>query len=82
MDNTVEEGDHGYIQKGNRYFWQVGAATKFDQGFKSKEDCDNWINAKRESYGLDWRVGYMVKFKKFHYSWLLVDRKGNEVKCF
>ena len=71
---------HGYIQKGNRYFWKIGAETKFNQGFKSKQDCENWINKKKDEYGLEWRVGFMVKFKKFDQPWVLVDRKGNDVK--
>lgn len=79
---TAVSGSHGYIQKGNRYFWKIGAKTKFNQGFKSKEDCDNWINEVREKYGFDWRVGFMVKFKKFDETWVLVTRKGDEVKCW
>lgn len=71
---------HGYIQKGNRYFWKIGAETKFNQGFKSKRDCDKWVDEKRIEYGFEWRVGFMVKFKKFDQPWVLVDRKGNEVK--
>jgi hypothetical protein len=73
---------HGYIQKGNRYFWRIGAKTKFYQGFKSKDDCDKWINEVRDKYGFDWRVGFIVKFKKFDEPWTLVTRKGDEVKCW
>lgn len=73
---------YGYIQKGNRYFWRVGDTTHFNQGFKSKNDCDEWINQVRDKYYFDWRVGFVVKFRLFDDPYYLVDRKGNEVKAF
>ena len=51
-------------------------------GFKSKEDCDKWIEEKRNQYGFEWRVGFMVKFKSEQNQWYLVNKKGNEVKVF
>jgi hypothetical protein len=78
--NTIFVGSHGYEQKGNRYFWRIGAKTKFNQGFKSKDDCDEWINKVRDKYGFDWRVGFQVKFNQFDLPWTLVDSKGVEVK--
>lgn len=75
-------GSYGYFQKGNRYFFKIGATTHFNMGFKSKNDCDKWIQEKRNQYGLDWRCGFMVKFVKFQTPFILVDRKGNEVKAF
>jgi hypothetical protein len=29
-------------KSGNRYFWRIGAKTKFSEGFSSKEQADNW----------------------------------------
>lgn len=75
-------GSYGYSQKGNRYFWRIGAKTKFNQGFKSKDDCEEWINKVRDKYGFDWRAGFQIKFRQFDLPWTLVDRKGNEVKCW
>lgn len=83
MERGVKITSHyGYVQKGNRYFWKMGATTKFNQGFKSKKDCEDWINEKKDQYGFDWRFGFMVKFKKFDYLFVLVDRYGKEVKMF
>lgn len=73
---------YGYLQKGNRYFWKIGANTNFQYGFKSKQDCDNWINEVRDRYLFDWRVGFMVKFRKFEQPFILVNRRGEEVKAF
>ena len=75
-------GSHGFRQKGNRYFWKIGTMTMsiLNQGFRSKADCEEWIESKREKYGLDWRAGFLVKFKAFDTPWLLVSRNGSEVK--
>lgn len=75
----IENLPYGYKQKRNRYFWQTGPTTRFNQGFRSKQNCEDWINSRREQYGLDWRVGFMVKFKKFDHTFILVDRNGKEV---
>lgn len=75
-------GSYGYYQKGNRYHWKINGEIKKEMGFKSKEDCDKWIGEKRNQYGFEWRVGFMVKFKSEQTQWYLVDKKGNEVKAF
>lgn len=82
LNMPVFLGSYGYFQKGNRYFFKIGATTHFNMGFKSKNDCDKWINEKRNQYGLDWRCGFMIKFISFQNTFILVDRKGNEVKAF
>ena len=75
-------GSYGYYQKGNRYHWRINGEIKEEMGFKSKEDCDKWIEEKRNQYGFEWRVGFMVKFKSEQNQWYLVNKKGNEVKVF
>jgi hypothetical protein len=78
MNKTL--APRGYIQKGNRYFLKWGATTKYNQGFRSKQDFCNWIDEKRDEYGFDWQAGALVKFKQFDQPFLLVDRSGKEVK--
>lgn len=75
-------GKLAYIQKRNRYFWKNGATTKYNEGFRSKEECDIWINSKRDELLFDWRCGFMVKFRKLEHPLILVNRKGEEVKAF
>lgn len=72
-------GSYGYYQKGNRYFWKIKNEIHLNMGFKSKRDCDLWIEDKRNQYGFEWRVGYMVKFKCEQVAWCLVDKNGSEV---
>lgn len=81
-DNSRTLGRYGYIQSGNRYHWRINGEIKTDMGFKSKKQCDEWIEEKRNSLGFEYRVGYMVKFKSEQTHWYLVDKKGNEVKSF
>ena len=75
-------GSYGYYQKGNRYHWRINGEIKDTMGFKSKEDCNKWIEEKGVQYGFEWRVGFMVKFKSEQTQWYLIDKKGNEVKTF
>lgn len=81
-DTSKTIGQYGYYQKGNRYHWQKNGEIKTEMGFKSKNQCDEWIEEKRYKYGFEWRVGFMVKFKCEAVQWYLVDKKGNEVKAF
>jgi hypothetical protein len=46
-----------------RLFPRRGARTWFDRGFQSKASCLAWIREEAEKRGLDWQVGFMVKFK-------------------
>ena len=90
LENSTEQaltipvviGSYGYYQKGNRYHWRINGKIKTKMGFKSKEDCDKWIEEKRNQYGLEWRVGFIVKFKSEQVEWYLVDKKEIEVKAF
>jgi hypothetical protein len=75
-------GSYGYYQKGNRYHWRINGEIKTEMGFKSKDDCDKWIEEKRNQYGFEWRVGFMVKFKSEQTQWYLVDKNGIEIKAF
>lgn len=52
-DKPIITGSFGYFQKGNRYFWRINNEIHFDQGFKSKNDCNSWIEEKRNQYGLE-----------------------------
>lgn len=81
MNQNRVIGSHGYFQKGNRYFFKEGDIVH-KSGFKSKQDCEEWINLNREKYGLDWRAGFMIKFKTLPLPLILVDKNGKEVKCF
>lgn len=73
-------GSYGYYQKGNRYYWKVNETINTVMGFTSKNNCNNWIEEKKNQYGLDWRIGFTVKFKSEQIHWILVDKNGKEVK--
>lgn len=70
---------YGYIQKGNRYFLRRGPKTWRSQGFKSKQDFEDWFNTQKEKYGLDWRGGYAFKWKSLDSILTVVDKHGNEI---
>jgi len=82
MNKEKISGSYGYYQKGNKYHWRINNIIKMEMGFKSKKECDEWIEEKRTSYGFQWRVGFMVKFKSEQIQWYLVDKKDNEVKTY
>jgi len=67
-------GSYGYYQKGNRYYWKVNETINTVMGFTSKNNCNNWIEEKKNQYGLDWRIGFTVKFKSEQIHWILVDK--------
>lgn len=71
-------GIFGYVQKSNRYYWKVNGEIELNQGFKSRKQCNEWLETKRQS--IDWRVGFLVKFKGIANAWELVDRYGKIVK--
>lgn len=78
---TIEKNNFGYIwQKGNRYFCKVGATTYFNSGFKSFEQFENWIEEEFKKHGLDWRAKYAWKYRDCQDFFILVNRKGEEVK--
>jgi hypothetical protein len=72
----------GYSQSRNRYHWKINDVIILNQGFRSKNDCDNWIQENRNRLGFDWRAGFMLKWKSQDQPWVLVNKKGEEVKCF
>jgi len=80
MNDTLNIGDYGYFQKGNRYFFKDGSKIHSNMGFKSKKECEEWISLKSKSHGFDWRVGFTIKFRSLPRSLTLVDKKGTEVK--
>jgi len=80
-DNKII-GSFGYYQKSNRYHWKINNEIKINMGFKSKNDCEEWIKEKYFIYGFEWRVGFMVKFKSEQTPWYLVDKNGTEIKTF
>ena len=40
-------GSYGYYQKGNRYYWKVNETINTVMGFTSKNNCNNWIEEKK-----------------------------------
>lgn len=77
--DEIKISEFGYQTKGNRYFWRINDKIQKD-GFKSKKECEEYINVCSSVFGLDYRVGYMVKFKSEDVPWYLVDKNNNEVK--
>jgi hypothetical protein len=73
-------GFYGRFQKGNRYFFKIGDKIYFDQGFKSKKDCNEWIESVRDLYLFNFRIGFSISFRRFDNLFILVDRKGNMVR--
>lgn len=65
-------------QKRCRWFVRRGATTRFDRGFRSKDDAGNWIAA----FGsrLDWRVGFLFRLRGDNTDIEIVDRQGNRAK--
>ena len=43
------------LQKGCRWFLTKGASTKYDRGFRSKEEANGWITSFWDA--LDWLAG-------------------------
>ena len=71
---------YGYIQKGNRYFWKSGPTTKYNQGFRSKKEVNEWIAQVHTQYGgIEWQNGFNIKFKLKQYPFELVNRLGEKV---
>lgn len=61
------------IQSRCRWFVQRGATTKFDRGFRSKQDANNWINS---FTNLDWRAGFVFRLRGDNIDMSIVDRNG------
>lgn len=61
-----------------RWFVRRGATTRFDRGFRSKDEASNWI----DSFGsrLDWRVGFLFRLRADNTDIEIVDRRGNLAK--
>ena len=66
------------LQKGCRWFVRYGATTKYDRGFVSKSEADDWIKAL--GHHVDWRSGFAFQLKGDPYQVAVVDRKGIEAK--
>jgi len=72
---------YGYLnQKGNRWFIKVGAATVYNSGFKSIEQFEEWIKEEFNKRGIDWRDGYVWKYKDYDRTFHLVNKLGKEAR--
>lgn len=59
--------------KGTRWFVKYGATTKYNRGFKTKDQAREWIDALE---GIDWRVGFLFRLRGDDYNVEVVDRMG------
>ena len=50
----------------------------------TRAEVDSWIEENSSAFGLDWRVGYQVKFRNYHYiyiwRWIKDNKKLEPVK--
>ena len=73
----------GFKQKHNRWFISFGfgetSSPDFEYGFKSKDDFEIWMSIVQydKQRLLDWRAGYIFKFRDSPDEYRLCDRKGN-----
>lgn len=58
-----------------RWFVRRGASTRFDRGFRAKDDASNRIDAMGTR--LDWRAGFTFRRRGDDTDIATVDRKGN-----
>lgn len=65
---------HENIPKQNRCRWflQHGASTRFDCGFRNKDEIEAWIRTLR----LEWRSGYTFRIRGEDVDSYIVNRKG------
>lgn len=72
--------EFGYEQKGNRYFWRVGAKTYYNVGFTSRSDAEFWLS-EMQTRGkvIEWRAGWVLKWVDTEI-WMLVNRKGETAR--
>lgn len=61
-----------------RWFVRRGATTRYDRGFRSKSDANNWINALGTR--LDWRAGFVFRLRGDDTDVMIVDRAGDIAK--
>lgn len=66
------------MQSGCRWFVRHGATTRFDRGFRSKNDASNWIDAMTSR--LEWRAGFVFRLRSDYADVAIVDREGNIAK--
>ena len=55
-----------------RWFLQHGACTRFDRGFRNKDEIEVWIRTLR----LDWRSGYTFRIRGEEVDSYIVNRRG------
>jgi len=73
--------DKGYKRKkGNRWhisygFGETGKGD-LDYGFKSKAEFENWLKEQVEKRGLDWRTGFVWKFRDSKDEYRLCNKVG------
>lgn len=65
-------------QNGCRWFLRKAGHTRFDRGFRSKQEASDWI----DSLGrlLDWRSGYTFALRGSSATFDIVDKNGNIAK--
>ena len=74
MDATLFSFAEVPCQDKCRWFVRRGASTKFNRGFRSKNEADTWINSM--GYRLDWRAGYVFRLRGDDVDMAIVDRRG------
>lgn len=55
-----------------RWFVQRGATTKFERGFRSKQDASKWIESQRPA----WRAGFTFRLRGDDVDMYIVNRGG------
>src|SRR5690554_2860293 len=66
------------LQGNCRWFVRRGDTVKYERGFRSKQDANNWINAFGER--LDWRAGFTFRLKGDTTHMEIVSRQGDVAK--
>lgn len=62
------------LQPRCRWFVQRGATTKFERGFRSKQEASNWINSLGSA--LIWRAGFTFRLRGDDIDMYIVNRVG------
>lgn len=64
----------------SRYFLRCGPTTNYERGFRSRDEVDRWLAHEIEVHGLDYRVGYYVKFRSMEEAFSVVKKDGEELR--
>ncbi len=74
MDAELFSFEEVPLQDKCRWFVRRGATTKFNRGFRSKDEANGWINALGRR--LDWRTGFVFRLRGDGVDMAIVDRRG------